>query len=194
MNYCARFPSNTMTYFRYRNIWNLSFVLNRKRSTVIHKSEMAYILNWNSQFYYTVRDTNKCAYLGIFNDNFGHPIFTVILEHSQQKSFITDGKHMFLKPKDIIFTVLVHIVNIIPFSISHNARSIYTNKIHVLHNIVPHRKHVAMPCPHHCHCFGWNVEFFQQHRLTILIVQNASFCILSMLQFFTYLQHDGGRF
>jgi hypothetical protein len=88
-------------------------------------------------------NTNKRAYFGIFNDNFGHPIRTVIIEHSQQKSFITDGKHTFLKPKDIVSTVVIHIVNIIPFSITHNARSISINKIHVLHNIVSHRKHVC---------------------------------------------------
>jgi hypothetical protein len=31
------------------------------------------------------RVTYKCAYLGISNYNFGHPICTVIIEHSQQK-------------------------------------------------------------------------------------------------------------
>ena len=85
------------------------------------------------------RDTNKCAHRGIFNHNFGHPICTVIIEHSQQKCLITNRQYMLLKPKNVVATVMVHVVNIIPFCASNNARRTYVNKIDILHNIVSHQ-------------------------------------------------------
>ena len=66
--------------------------------------------------------THKWSYLDIFNHNFQHPIGTVIAKHHQQKSCITDRQHSIIKQTHIVFTVMIHTINIIPISAPHNAR------------------------------------------------------------------------